>query len=579
MQGTACTACSSGCTTCSGPLPLDCTQCSDGTQACKEFLEASAEAYFDRKTQTLEVSFPRDFDTRGLVYSLELQSSAQQRFDHFSLLSEARTPRSLRLSLSLRKDILDGVAVVTLSSGMNSTDKKRFLPKGKTLRARPVDFLEGGFYEFLQNKSAQLSATYSYTSSISLFVSPLVGSFCSTMLDRLNNFLEVLLLLNGPRVLYPQLVIKLFLSELIPFSVRNLLGHQETCARSQKLVDAEIHCSILNNMGNTLLVYCGLLFVSCCLFALRYFMQRKQVSRSSWAWLAVSWVNREYGFKYLLMILDAVSLRIFGYALISFRYMGESKQMVGPFVISLSLLLAYAGLYALIAVRARQFARTGVFEEESLLMAFVFEGCKREASRWGLQHKTVVAAANLILQSAVIGLADEGIVQVYCALLVEVLRTVWSFKAAVFQNALDTWLTRLNSCFGCVFLIYQLAAVYASSDEQAVQKQIGLIQACMVLSIVSLNVLYVLVQAVATSIAHLKRCKKNQPASKQIHSGKATPESSKRSSTNLLHKIELMEKKRANELPGQNSTPISRLRKHRLTSSAAKVTPKNISKN
>ena len=80
--------------------------------------------------------------------------------------------------------------------------------------------------------------------------------------------------------------------------------------------------------------------------------------------------------------------------------------------------------------------------------------------------------------------------------------------AAAFERLLDCWLVRLNSCFSCAYLLYQLAAIYAAADERAIQQQVGLLQGALVLSVVALNLLYVCVQTAAVAVKLAKRCRR-----------------------------------------------------------------------
>jgi len=256
------------------------------------------------------------------------------------------------------------------------------LSLSETLTYDPVDLIPSpSSFHSLLSSSAGVSAAYKSMSTLSLILMPVLSPLSATLLERLGNMLEVLLYLNGPRVILPDLLLTTFSTDLLPYPLPNpfltqsqrlemMRGEEEIdewsgedgfYGRSErsgvlprKYAVRGVSRLFMGNFGSQLLVII-IILVICAIVELIHYLHFKKLQKFSPATAiktaSSSKINNEYGVKpneqpienseakksktllhmlgnfirenyrlpFLLVVLEGCSLKIIGYCFLAFR--------------------------------------------------------------------------------------------------------------------------------------------------------------------------------------------------------------------------------------------------------------------
>ena len=478
---------------------------------------------------------------------------------------------SFSFSVELSGDIINGECHVS-HTAKNQTillNSKAFVDPETKIIIKNVTKYTNSIANSINQTSQMLSSIIGPSAGAAIAVGTPLSASSGTLLQKLANFFEYLIYLNGRKVVLPQTILEAVGQSEDLFPPSNYLEIDESsieCSTQENYLDNDVSCNVLNNFGqNLVMLSIYLLLISIVSFI--YFCSQRVKKPQSFFVRASKAVYELLGPPYFLTIFEGSNMDIAGFSLINFFYMNKTPAQVLGFFVSLclmvgNLLIAFFGFkfirgfsteykkisedYSQMIKRHKEqkptskellkkqeeeieaFERTFEERKKSVRFSafrFLLEGYRPGLGSFYIYLPIFTIAKNVVCQLVVLLLVEQGMRQVLAVFLVNTVYTLVLVIRPVKQDMVENVVAVLTAVLTESYILMVLFVNRESVDEQTAQFKYGPIMAINLIIIVLINVLFIvfvmikMIWGLAIEV-HRFFQKKNRVASKKIDADK-----------------------------------------------------------
>ena len=339
---------------------------------------------------------------------------------------------------------------------------------------------------------------------------PLTSS-SGTLLQKVSNFFEFLVYMNGRRIHLADIILKAVGISIIPPIFNNMMDISEetvNCTPPSRFLDNELSCNILNNYGKEL-QFIALVACICSLIILAYKLTQKYCKPSSKLRSALQRLATMFGWQYLMIIFEGSNLEIYGLSSLHLSTAGQSSSQLLFSVVAVLLLVMNVAMAVMIVlftvslmskiqdvateskllhdeikhmdkqtrkdkdktIKQRQAQVTECFKQACKasrfsIFSFIVEGFLPHGRQIQFWIPFISMMRNLVSQLIVVSLADRGMAQVWLVMVVQVafaaVRTAYRPRS----DRLEDWVEVASSILFGVYMLLVLMAEGVQSEEK-----------------------------------------------------------------------------------------------------------------
>lgn len=358
--------------------------------------------------------------------------------------------------------------------------------------------------------------------------------FLPAVIDRHTAFFSFLRVLDGTPMLYPNKIIH-FLSSVTFFGFRIPNPHwdwskDQACLAPTNYLVRGLQCNIFANYGHNIDILWAALFVSSVVFAVSHFLLKKKPDNKF-----IQLLNKNFGFRYFFIFMDAVLLELFGLCILNFSKVEHKTSAIdGGFAFSFILLIYYLGYYSVTFLSIKYWLdeRKKSGDETSVpgegnhklaLFSFIIADYKpKQMANIFFYMPIILAGKQMLVQILALSLSGQEWGQLVPIVIVEiaylVLVCIARPKAALIWNIFDIFFASISPIY--IFANMGSLTKYMSNEDK--QQNAGKAMASFLLICALVTTVYIFARIALVTITLLKAKGKSKVASADFSPSKET---------------------------------------------------------